>query len=44
MEHAKALPWGAVWDELCRRDNVPAGADWLQDVARYEKQVLARRG
>lgn len=44
MEHAKALPWGAVWDELCMRENVPAGADWLQDAARYEKSVLAKRG
>jgi L-rhamnose isomerase len=44
MEQAKALPWGAVWDELCIRAGVPAGADWLADVARYEKDVLARRG
>ena len=43
MEHAKALPWGAVWDELCARDGVPAGADWLADVARYETTVLAKR-
>jgi L-rhamnose isomerase len=43
MELAKALPWGAVWDELCRRDGVPAGADWLAAVARYERTVLARR-
>ncbi len=43
MEHAKALPWGAVWDELCLRDEVPAGADWLRDVARHEKAVLSRR-
>lgn len=43
MEHAKALPWGAVWDELCRRADVPAGSDWLADVARYEKTVLAKR-
>lgn len=43
MEHARALPWGAVWDELCRRADVPAGADWLPEVARYEREVLARR-
>jgi L-rhamnose isomerase len=42
-EHTKALPWGAVWDELCERAGVPAGADWLKDVARFEKTVLARR-
>src|SRR6185369_13245538 len=34
MELTRSLPWGAVWDELCLRDEVPAGADWLTDVAR----------
>lgn len=44
MENARALPWGAVWDELCERDGVPPGAKWLADVARYEKQVQSKRG
>ncbi|MFT3829131.1 MAG: L-rhamnose isomerase [Opitutaceae bacterium] len=43
MELTKSLPWGAVWDELCARADVPAGADWLKQVARYEKTVLAKR-
>ncbi len=43
MELTKSLPWGAVWDELCARANVPAGADWLADVARHEKDVLSKR-
>lgn len=43
MEHARALPWGAVWDELCQRAGVPAGADWLTEVATYEKEVLSGR-
>jgi L-rhamnose isomerase len=43
MEHAKALPWGAVWDELCAREDVPTGAGWLADVTRYEKRVLSKR-
>lgn len=43
MEHAKALPWGSVWDELCERDSVPAGADWLRVVSSHEKRVLSRR-
>lgn len=43
MELSKSLPWGAVWDELCARDGVPAGADWLAEVARHEKAVLAQR-
>ncbi|MGA7725694.1 MAG: L-rhamnose isomerase [Opitutaceae bacterium] len=44
MEQAKALPWGAVWDELCEREGVPAGAEWLREVAGYEKRVLSKRG
>ncbi len=44
MELTRSLPWGAVWDELCARDNVPTGADWLKDVAKYEKTVLSKRG
>jgi L-rhamnose isomerase len=43
MELGKSLPWGAVWDELCRRAGVPTGADWLADVAAYEKSVLLHR-
>ena len=43
MEQTRALPWGAVWDELCQRANVPAGADWLSEVATYEKEVLSLR-
>jgi len=43
MEHAKALPWSAVWDELCSRDGVPVGVRWLADVSRHEKDVLSKR-
>lgn len=43
MEHMRALPWGAVWDELCRRQNVPVGVDWLDDVAGYERDVQLKR-
>lgn len=43
MENAKSMPWGAVWNELCIRADVPAGADWLSDVARYESAVLSKR-
>jgi L-rhamnose isomerase len=43
MEQMKALPWSAVWDELCLRANVPTGSSWLDDVARYESMVLKAR-
>jgi L-rhamnose isomerase len=45
VEEARAeLPFGAVWDEACRRADVPAGLAWMADVRRYEAQVLAARG
>ncbi len=43
MELTRALPWGAVWDELCVRDGVPPAADWLEAVKSYEGNVLAKR-
>jgi L-rhamnose isomerase len=43
LEEAKTLPLGAVWDEHCRRSNVPEGFAWLDVVARYEREVLSRR-
>jgi L-rhamnose isomerase len=43
LEQLKALPFGAVWDEHCRRLGAPAGADWLPEVRAYERDVLARR-
>ncbi len=44
LEEAKALPFGAVWDEYCRRSNVPVGPAWLEVVRAYEKTELAKRG
>lgn len=43
FEEAKTLPMGAVWDEYCRRQNVPAGQAWIQDVKSYESNVLSHR-
>ena len=44
LEEAKTLPFGAVWDEHCRRQDVPVGAAWLEEVRRYERETLSRRG
>ena len=44
IEEAKTLPFGAVWDEYCRRQNVPVGTAWLAEVAAYEREVLSKRG
>jgi L-rhamnose isomerase len=44
MEEAKTLPFAAVWDEHCRRQNVPVGGAWLEEVRIYERKVLNKRG
>ena len=44
LEELKTLPFGAVWDEHCRRQDVPLGAAWLDEVKAYEKKHLANRG
>jgi L-rhamnose isomerase len=43
MEDAKSLPWGAVWDEYCARNNSPADGQWLAMAKDYEAHVLSKR-
>jgi L-rhamnose isomerase len=43
LEELKSLPFGAVWDEYCRRQDVPVGPAWLDEVRGYEKKVLSKR-
>ncbi len=43
QEEAKTLPFGAVWDYYCESQGVAVGEQWLAEVKRYEKEVLANR-
>ena len=43
LEELKTMPFGAVWDYYCTRQDVPAGADWLKDVKNYEATVTGHR-
>ena len=43
MEEAKTLPFGDVWDELCRQADVPVGRAWISELDAYEQNVLAAR-
>ena len=43
LEELKSMPFGAVWDEHCRRHDTPVGPAWLAEVKRYEREVLALR-
>jgi len=44
LEELKTLPAGAVWDYYCLTHDVPPGGAWLDDVRRYEAEVLSKRG
>jgi L-rhamnose isomerase len=43
LEELKTLPLGAVWDSYCAKSDVPVGPAWIDEVKRYEKDVLSRR-
>ena len=32
-----------VWDYYCAKKNAGIGLDWLQDVKKYEAEVLSKR-
>jgi L-rhamnose isomerase len=43
LEELKTLPSGAVWDYYCLTSGVPVGPAWIDEVKRYERDVLSRR-
>jgi L-rhamnose isomerase len=43
QEAMKMMPIGAVWNEFCRREGVPADDAWLETVLQYENDVLKKR-
>ena len=43
LEEAKSLPFGEVWNEFCRRQDVPLGFDWMSTIKRYEAEISLKR-
>lgn len=43
MEDVKTLPFGEIWDEYCRRQNVPLDREWYGEVEKYERGVQSKR-
>lgn len=43
LEELKTMPVGAVWDQYCLGQDVPAGPAWLEETRAYERDVLSRR-
>ena len=43
LEEAKSLPWNAVWDMFCLKNNVPVGETFIPEIEKYEAEVTSKR-
>ncbi len=43
LEEIKTLPFGAVWDYYCLKKDLPISGSWIDEVKKYEREVLAKR-
>lgn len=44
QEEIKTLPWEDVWNEYCKQENIMGENEWFNDLRKYEKEILSRRG
>ena len=43
LELLKSKPFGAVWDYYCLISNVPVAEEYIEEISKYEKEVLMKR-
>ena len=43
LELLKTLPFGAIYDYYCLKNDVPTGQDYINEIMKYEKNVLVKR-
>jgi L-rhamnose isomerase len=43
FEQLKAMPWGIIWEEFCKRSGAPGEMHLLDSVKAYESEVLSKR-
>ncbi len=43
MEETKTMPFGAVWDFFCLKNDVPSEESWIEEIKRYEAEVTSKR-
>ena len=43
LELMKSKPFGAVWNYYCLKNKVPVGQDYINEIVKYEKEVLSKR-
>ncbi|MCK5567476.1 MAG: L-rhamnose isomerase, partial [Actinomycetia bacterium] len=43
MENLKSMPHGDVWNYYCTVEGVPTDDEWIDEVFKYEKDVILKR-
>ena len=43
LELLKTMPFGAVYDYYCMINDVPVGQDYVDEILKYETEVLLKR-
>lgn len=43
LEMLKTMPFGAVYDYYCLINKIPVGQDYIDEISKYEKEVLRKR-
>ena len=43
LEELKSYPFSAVWDYYCLKNDIPLRESWLNEVERYEGEILNQR-
>ncbi|SDC30579.1 L-rhamnose isomerase (RhaA) [Halanaerobium congolense] len=42
-EEFKTYPWQAVWNYYCYKNDIPVSNDFLDEIWKYEEEVLSGR-
>ncbi len=43
FEELKTMPFNAVWDYYCMKEEVPVGMEYIAEIQKYEQEVLCKR-
>mgnify|MGYP006282352709 FL=1 len=43
FQEMKNMPWTAIWDYFCLKNDVPVAYEWIEEVEKYEGEILKNR-
>ncbi len=43
LEELKTMPFSAVWDYYCLKEDVPVAMDYIAEIQQYERDALSKR-